>query len=518
MSMTATPLSKTSAAGLPNPAEASRARAHSNHRPERLWLALYLPRLALEAVSRCERAAFPLAAIDGHGVEARVVALDDRAKGAGVRLDMCASAACALVPRLELVTRDPTLEASALEGLALWCQQFTSVASLMPGAGLLLEVGGSLKLFGDLSTLHSRICTGVGQLGYTVLTGVAPTAQGAWLLARAGLEQPATSSRSLSGRLATVPVQCMDLPEETLRELLALGLRHFGDCCRLPRGGTTRRLGPALLDLVDRALGRQPDPRASYVAPAVFERRLSLPSEVEEIEPLLFAARRVLLELSGFLRARSAGVRSLEVHLAHRGAPATRLVVELVAATRDPRHLLLLLRERLERLELVKPVEYLAFRARELIAFSPEPPDLYGGEGRCDGDWHMLVERLQARLGRAAVQGLATVADHRPECTWRAVDLGEGESNPRKNAPVSSSARPLWLLETPRRLDSVHGRPWHDGELDLQGGPERIESGWWDGHDVMRDYYLARGVGGERYWIYRELRGERRWFLHGIFA
>jgi protein ImuB len=63
-----------------------------------------------------------------------------------------------------------------------------------------------------------------------------------------------------------------------------------------------------------------------------------------------------------------------------------------------------------------------------------------------------------------------------------------------------------------------NNRPWLDGPLDLGGGCERIDTGWWDGFQVARDYYVARTTEGERLWIYRELRGAGGWFLHGIFG
>jgi protein ImuB len=55
----------------------------------------------------------------------------------------------------------------------------------------------------------------------------------------------------------------------------------------------------------------------------------------------------------------------------------------------------------------------------------------------------------------------------------------------------------------------------------LRDGPERIESGWWDGADVRRDYYVADTPAGETVWIYRDHRfgiDDGEWFLHGFFA
>jgi protein ImuB len=122
-----------------------------------------------------------------------------------------------------------------------------------------------------------------------------------------------------------------------------------------------------------------------------------------------------------------------------------------------------------------------------------------------------LLDRLRARLGREAVRGIASVADHRPEHSWRWCDPGEtGIGIPRID-------RPLWLLSQPQPLQTQSGRPWLDGPLDLGQERERIDTGWWDDQEVRRDYFVATTRHGERLWIYRELEGLQGWFLHGLF-
>lgn len=81
-----------------------------------------------------------------------------------------------------------------------------------------------------------------------------------------------------------------------------------------------------------------------------------------------------------------------------------------------------------------------------------------------------------------------------------------------------SNLRPTWLLTRPRKLVTHEGQPVLQGELLLKAGPERIESGWWDGEEVRRDYYVAANPRGETYWIYREHRDPSSWYLHGVFA
>jgi flagellar basal body rod protein FlgG len=53
-------------------------------------------------------------------------------------------------------------------------------------------------------------------------------------------------------------------------------------------------------------------------------------------------------------------------------------------------------------------------------------------------------------------------------------------------------------LPAPQRLRLREGLPWHEGPLVSEQGPERIESGWWDGAEVQRDYYTVRRADAEQ--------------------
>jgi protein ImuB len=124
-----------------------------------------------------------------------------------------------------------------------------------------------------------------------------------------------------------------------------------------------------------------------------------------------------------------------------------------------------------------------------------------------------LVEKLRARLGNEALHGLSLYPDARPELAWR-----EAEPGVAGNGCPTTACRPAWLLSRPRPLDTEDGMPWLDGPLERIDGPERIESGWWDGNDVLRDYFIVRNPAGATFWIYRDRLEKTRWFLHGIFA
>jgi protein ImuB len=384
---------------------------------------------------------------------------------------------------------------------------------------VLLEVAGSLALFGGLSRLLAKVRRGLDALGYQAVIAVAPTPLGASWLARAGDARPVTDRASLRTRLAGLPVEVLNLPPDTLANLQGLGLRCVGDILRLPREGLAHRFGPAFVDDFNRALGKIPDPQPPFVPPERFEARLPLPVEVEHTEALLFAARRLVLELTGFLRGRGGGVQRLTLTLTHRDPPPTRLTLGLVSPSRDPAPLLELLRYHLERTTLPAPVQDIVLGAGEILPLNPESLRLFATEDPPPEPWERLLNRLRARLGVEAVRGLWIEADHRPE---RAVRLGGPGETVTPEMPLSPAIGepevpwPLWLLATPLPLDCDEDRPVLQG-MQLREGPERIESGWWDAEAAVRDYFIAEHEGA-RLWIFRERSGRRRWFLHGIFA
>lgn len=85
-------------------------------------------------------------------------------------------------------------------------------------------------------------------------------------------------------------------------------------------------------------------------------------------------------------------------------------------------------------------------------------------------------------------------------------------------SPWPFDSRPLWLLPVPRQLNERDGLPRRRGALRLLGEAERIETGWWDGREIARDYYTAVDARGARLWVFREREPPHRWFLHGVFG
>jgi len=488
-----------------------------------LWLCLWLPGLPLDALIQGEDAGdIPACVVEGEGSAQHVVAVNAAAARHGIQAGLGLNAALALWPGVRLNARQPAAEAALLQRLARWATQFTPVVSLEPPQALLAEVRGSLGLFGGATGLRQRALEGLRSRGLHALAALAPTPRAALWLARAGLDTPVLASGELPGLAVRLPLACLGWPQATLAMLATLGVRTVADLARLSRDGFARRFGPSLLAELDEAFGRRPQPRRRAVMPERFDDALELPAETGSVQLVEIALESLLGRLQAFLRARSAGIHGLAVALQHRGQPATRLRLGLARPTGDAGHLLALLHERLGVTTLPAPVAALRLRSTVAVPLELRTGALPGTvEHRADPEAAArLLEHLRARLGREAVFSVRLVPEHRPERAWRVSEpvLHEKEMS-RKGSVPFLPARPLWMLAEPQALPERGGLPFAGGGvLTLSRGPERIETGWWDGDDVRRDYYVAAGTDGVRLWIYRERRRGGGWWLHGVFG
>jgi protein ImuB len=411
---------------------------------------------------------------------------------------------------------------SVLQKLCLHAQAFTSFVSIEPPNALLLEIKGSVKLFGSLQSLHADIDAGWRQLALQARSTTAPSTLAALWLARAGAALQIEDLKTLPGHLAKVPIACTAWDDERLQTLRAMGVTTLGELMRLPRAGLARRLSPVMVRDLDIALGRHPAPRRAFVPRERFRERCDFETEIEHVAYLEKALEPLIERCAQFLRKRQAGVQTLQLRLRHRETPPTRVRLGLASITGERRRLSDVLSQKLCRLELKAPVRGMELLSGFLRGLPASSLDAFAGLARAGSrdSAPQLVERLRARLGEEAVYGVCLIPEHRPEAAWRRVSelrwsaaprIAEGMIDP--GMTDQDRPRPIWLLHEPLPLL----------EPEILQGPERIESGWWDGKGVARDYYIARQRSvpsqphGIRLWVFQE-RQSKRWYVHGVFA
>ena len=218
------------------------------------------------------------------------------------------------------------------------------------------------------------------------------------------------------------------------------------------------------------------------------------------------------------------------------------LSVGLFRPTADAKRLFELVQLQLERLRIASPVTAIHVTASPTSPLEPrQQATLFDLDGRCNlGRLSLtaLVERLSSRLGDRAVVGVRLRPEAQPELSWHYDPLVgvrrrcrvKGDSPLFAETKIGTvpelPPRPLRLLPRPLPLAVTSivpdGQPLRfllDGEehsISRHWGPERIETGWWRGGAIGRDYFRVETAAGRRFWIFRRLR-DGKWFLHGTF-
>ncbi|MDU8288898.1 DNA polymerase Y family protein [Pseudomonas syringae pv. actinidiae] len=470
-----------------------------------LWACVLLPQLALDGVMRRRSDPDePLALISGSAHRRVLQTVNPAARALGLRAGQSLTAAQALVPNFATVVHDPADTEDLQQLLAAWAYGFSSSVSLKYPRVLLMEIESSLKLFGPWPVFEARLREELTAQGFRHRIVVAPNPIAARMLANMHDGLSIECPHELRRTLEQMPLERIGLSRETATALTRMGLRNVRQVLALPRDTLARRFPASVLQHLDTLIGERPVALECYTPPDFFDVRIELNFDVESHQALLFPLKRLIADLALFLAGRDSGVQRFALHLEHVEGPETVIPVGLLSAERDPSMLFELARGRLEQVLVASPVRAVRLQARDLPDFVPAHRELFDERVQQTLPWEQLRERLRARLGDESVNGLCAQADHRPECAWQ-------PQSPRKPAlPARGCTRPGWLLREPQPL------PVHAARI--VAGPERIESGWWDGGDVRRDYYLVETANGQRAWAYRSVGEQGELLLHGWFA
>jgi protein ImuB len=333
--------------------------------------------------------------------------------------------------------------------------------------------------------------------------------------------------------LAPLPTAALRIEPETVERLDALGVRTIGDLLALPRSTLPARFGRQLVLRLQQALGEVYEgvtPHHSDPPPTAQE---SFETPLRDFGTLQVVAGRLLDDLFAQLVKKSRALHRVDCTLVYENAPPTVLKISLSRASRAWKHIAELVRRRLEAVGLADALLGVRITAAETSRFEPGQIDLFEPTDPNDEEQlGCLIDRLINRLGADAVIRAELADDYQPERAYvhRPLPAKEG-GNDRRPCPQpmqgSVCPRPMQLLPTPLEIRVIalfpDGPPsWvafrgREYLIARAWGPERIETGWWRGPDVCRDYFRALSETGEQFWVFRR-RTDGRWFLHGQFV
>jgi protein ImuB len=490
---------------------------------------------------------------NGAAKKPQIVLCSEQAARLGIRPGFTVAEAVAIEPQIVIQKQDPEGDRRALEGLAEWMVRYSPCVGLEEGPSpqsLLADITGCANVFRGEDRLLERAARELRTEGWSVRIAIADTVGAAWGLARYAPLSPGTPGERGRGEgeieplLRPLPVAALRLEGETLQLLSELGIDCIHQLLDLPRAEIPARLGAGVLHRLDQALGRA----SEVITPCRTLPEVQASRWFEYATDRFDVLKRTLEELTdeihAVLQSRQWGARQVECCLHHEKAAPHKLEVTLFRPTGSHRHLTALLRTQLERVRVAEPVCGMSLRVAAAEPLQWSQTELLEAE-QAEGHRQLstLIDRLSNRLGREAVTRPTLVPDPQPEyaCRFQPVIQEESSRARRKSESFSflessnplfppgfpgSVQRPVRLWPTPALIDVwrvfPEGPPqrfsWKGTEYHVARawGPERIETGWWRGNDVHRDYYMVTTDAGTRFWLFLR-QDDNRWFLHGCF-
>ncbi|MEN7341940.1 MAG: DNA polymerase Y family protein [Pseudomonadota bacterium] len=514
-----------------------------------VWIAVYLPTLALQAI-QAQVVHDQSAAVIDDGQPATIVATNKAAYRKGIFKGQVLRSALALDSDLQVVTRQPEKEHALLNTIADQLLTFTSRVSLQLPHTVVLEVRASLRLFGGIEPLIERLSGVLEHRGLFFRHSIASTAIAACWFAEAGFCPDAQAvvthghhNPETLRALHALDIALTGWPDSHQQALSQMGVRTLADCRRLPRAGLLRRFGPNLLTSMGQAFGELPEVRHCISEQKTFESLAQLDAEITDAVQLQAHCETLLQKLEHFLRRHQSATRELRFAFHAWRGTAGSLDIRLGFQSYCSAHWQRLLVTHLERYTLLEPAV-----AVSLCADANEPVNLnnaalsfaadekHADDGVERRATYEFVDRLRARLGEHGVSALQHVSSHFPPDATRLVTplstAKEQADIPAdwwlRSMPMEEDRshtrllqRPLWLLQQEQPIQRIQGRLFYQGELWLKSGPERIAPAWWASDGGVRDYFVAETEQGTRLWVYRQYEatpGETSWWLHGVFG
>ena len=517
------------------------------------------------------------------------MAVNPIARSFGLMRGMRLADARAQLPELLSELHEAEEDMKSLLGLCRWMERYSPWVA--PGApdGILLDVTGVPHLFGGETKMIAEMKLRLGAYGFTAQHGLGDTIGAAWALARythplppageasplrsngggegesAGFDSPSpprlrrVPSPALRERLENLPIEALRIDGDSARTLRRLGLKTVGGLLAIPRSSLARRfrseaIGENVLLRLDEMMGVRDEPLNPLNPPSSFMAHRALMEPVTGAEGLDAVLTGVVNLLCRNLEGQGKGALRLILKLFRTDGSRISLPAGFSMATHDPRHMLRVLKPKLETIDAGFGIDAMTLEAREMTGAMARQYGFLEDHGT------LGLEQLNDRvLNRHETEMVAmeAVESHIPERSEKALIRPVGHLLPRGprgrrrlpdvpspvrsmgeggRRPDEGSSRPLLIFEQPEPVTVIASVP--DGppvrltwrrvtrRVVKAQGPERVAPEWWRlvHGERPRDYYAIEDSQGRRYWLYRDgLYGETgeeppRWFVHGLSA
>ena len=424
-------------------------------------------------------------------------------------------------------------QAELISELAAVCQAASPHICMAPPDTLVLEVRSMLRYFGSFQTLKTKLQPLLQEKLIELeqpcifSDALSPSAAASVLLARAGADVQIRQMEGLKSALGKIPVAMLPLNKKLLQRLHGCGLLYLRDIWRLPSAALRVRFGRELAEYLEQLLAQRYPVLQRWQPDVVFCENIEVDEELSGMTDILWLGSKLLQRMETFLKSRQLATDRILFRIFRYQLEVLVITLHTRTPGNDGGLWKMLLENRLQQIQLDCAITGVSLKVLQFYpaAVSGACPSPSLAKPQAENG---LLEILAARLGDDRIFQLYCRQSHDPAVAGKYLGFRENENSlalPAATAVdyVHWKHTPCWLLAIPKKLHTSNGIPIYMTPLEFDQGPQRIESCWWTGSEIRRDYYIAHNHHGMMLWIYRDLENRQQqnppsWFLHGLFA
>ncbi|MDB2687370.1 DNA polymerase Y family protein [Mariniblastus sp.] len=392
-------------------------------------------------------------------------------------------------------------------------------------------------------------------------------------------QQPLVIAADDSHTLDELPVEALRLDETIIDTLYQLGICRLNQLMKLSRDDLAMRFGNAIHRRIDQLQGAIEEPVVAFQRPAEFNAQQLLEYPTRHRETIEVIIARLVELLCRELRSQQQGALQWRIRLLCTTEPI-EFTVSLFQPSTSVEEIMPLVEMQSETIfqagsnwrarggqstkaQPAKKRKRVRFEVNEIcvsvashVLLVQQQRDLFDDKPRLGQQaLSHLINRLAGRLGNENVVYPTLQSGAQPEYSYRLKPLVDANRRRRRQTAKSKDsshrlARPIRLYHRPVMIEvtfpsaSSTTQTIPDESLNQSAttssvrnlhqpptaimieqtvykvvaawGPERIETGWWRGPTVCRDYWRIATDRGQHFWVYRDLR-RNCWWLHGSF-
>ena len=323
---------------------------------------------------------------------------------------------CETIAGLHRLARSEEMEAATRAVLLECAAQFSPrIEAVQAGmdCGCVLDITGTERLFGAPAVLAGRLKDALATAGLRAAVAVSGNFHTARLKAATTRGVTLVPAGHEAIALSRLPVEVLQLPNETAETLAIWGIRTLGELAALPEADLVARLGQQATDWRKLAWGELEHAFQPTEEGFSLEEHCAFETAVEQIDSLLFVAARMIDCLATRAAGRALSLASLRVTMRLEAGLAYERTIRPALPTVDRKFLLKLLQLEVAAHPPQAGVLAITLSATpgqaskvQLGLFAPQTPE----PTRLD----VTLARLKAIVGEDRVGSPALQDTHRP--------------------------------------------------------------------------------------------------------